>query len=234
MFHLNESVANQRSTQPYVVNTLPKHHTVLTSPVRVHRLREADVGRVVAADDAARDFLGHHGLGTHGGLAVGIERAPAIVYLDGGGDREAAGHVGGGAAPLDDRTRAADIALSCRARAGERVLLHAVSILTNEAWCKQRVPVRGASTTATTRCRAQSQRGNGESGNGKRKRESNSNSNSRKRRRCDSPFPIPDSLIPAVKRLRRLKQNPAGGNELVAADRAVAAVGVGEGGGSDQ
>ncbi len=45
---------------------------------------------------------------------------------------------------------------------------------------------------------------------------------------------IPHSRFPAVKRLRRLKQDPARRNELVPADLAVAAVGVGEGGGGDQ
>ncbi|WP_220094809.1 hypothetical protein, partial [Pantoea dispersa] len=33
----------------------------------------------------------------------------------------------------------------------------------------------------------------------------------------ESPFPIPYSLFPAVKRLSRLEQDPARGDELVAA-----------------
>src|SRR5687767_7753263 len=80
---------------------------MLATAVRVHRLAEADVGRIVAADDAARAFLGDLGvqlrqrIGLAFDVRMVVDRAPAIVLAAAHGLLIAPGHVRGGAATLD-------------------------------------------------------------------------------------------------------------------------------------
>src|SRR3546814_13462604 len=54
------------------------HATVLASAIGIHRLAETDVGRLVAADDAARALLGHTGVRVRrrGQFAGGVGRIP--------------------------------------------------------------------------------------------------------------------------------------------------------------
>ena len=65
---------------------------VLAAAVRVYRLRERDVRRTVAADDAARAFVGNRGRRLRRAVEVGIDRSPAIVLAAQLAPLEAAGH----------------------------------------------------------------------------------------------------------------------------------------------
>src|SRR5690606_27120828 len=81
------------------------HAAVLAAPVRIHRLAEAHVGRLVAADDAARALRGDHGgraglQGLAGGVAEVVPGPPAVVLAAGAALLEAAGHARAGPAPL--------------------------------------------------------------------------------------------------------------------------------------
>src|SRR3546814_2953847 len=75
------------------------HATVLATAIRIHRLAEADVGRVVAADDAARALLGDPGRRMRGRVLV--HRTPAVVLAAGDGLLETAGDPRGRATTLD-------------------------------------------------------------------------------------------------------------------------------------
>src|SRR5690606_32425622 len=79
------------------------HAAVLAAAVGIDRLLEAQVRRLVAADDAARRLLVDAGVRVRirAGVVARVARVPAVVAgLDGGG-LVAAGHVRGRAASLD-------------------------------------------------------------------------------------------------------------------------------------
>src|SRR6185312_12354371 len=74
--------------------------SMLAPAIRVHRLVEGDVGRVVAGDDAARALLGDLGARARRGL-VQQQALPAVVLGVVTDGLEAPLRVGGGAAALD-------------------------------------------------------------------------------------------------------------------------------------
>src|SRR5690606_25057300 len=82
------------------------HAAVLAAAIGIDRLAEANVGRLVATDDAARAFLGHAGVRVRWRLDIprGIgplpRRAPAVVLAARDPLLEAAVHVRRSAAPL--------------------------------------------------------------------------------------------------------------------------------------
>src|SRR5690606_27805708 len=79
------------------------HAAVLAAAVGIDRLVEAEVGRLVAADDAARGLFVDAGVRVRGrgGVVAGVARVPAVVAGLDGGRLVAAGHVRGRAPPLD-------------------------------------------------------------------------------------------------------------------------------------
>src|SRR5690606_39747062 len=88
------------------------HAAVLAAAVGIDRLAEADVGRLVAADDATRALLADLGAQRRARFAVvvegvGIDRAPAVVLAAGQPLLEGPGHARGRAAGLDRGGRGA-------------------------------------------------------------------------------------------------------------------------------
>src|SRR5690606_16764758 len=81
------------------VNTSPQDYTVFAAAIRVDRLVEAHVGRLVAADDAARALLGDAGVRVRrrfdiAGRVGGIPgRSPAVVVATRPALLETAAHV---------------------------------------------------------------------------------------------------------------------------------------------
>lgn len=75
--------------------------TVLATAIGIHRLAEAYVGGLVAADDAARGFGTDFRAQARGGEFFAGVRFPAVVDGLADGDLEAACEVRGGAAAFD-------------------------------------------------------------------------------------------------------------------------------------
>ena len=81
------------------------HAAMLAAAIWIDRLREADVRRIVAADDAARALLAYlgHRRGRRIGVIVRVERAPAIVLAMAHVLFETPDHARSCAATLDGR-----------------------------------------------------------------------------------------------------------------------------------
>src|SRR3546814_11602753 len=88
---------------------------VFAAPVRVDRLAEGDVRRVVAADHAARAFLGDFGARAWC-LFVQQGALPAVVFGLVTDALAAAFRVGGGAARSEERRVGKDCVSTCRSR----------------------------------------------------------------------------------------------------------------------
>jgi len=78
--------------------------TVLATAVGIHRLTEADVGRVVAGDDAARGFGAYFGAQARGEELFAFVDRPAVVHRLADGAFKAPGKVGRGTSALDRNT----------------------------------------------------------------------------------------------------------------------------------
>lgn len=78
--------------------------TVLATAVGIHRLTEADVGRVVAGDDAARGFGAYFGAQARGEEFFAFVDRPAVVHRLADGAFKAPGKVGRGTSALDHNT----------------------------------------------------------------------------------------------------------------------------------
>ncbi|MNI48772.1 hypothetical protein D3C73_1033520 [compost metagenome] len=74
---------------------------VLAAAIRIHRLAEADVRGVVAADDAARGLGMHFGAQAWGEEFFALVHRPAVVHRLADGAFEAPGKVGRGTPALD-------------------------------------------------------------------------------------------------------------------------------------
>src|SRR5690606_2425173 len=109
---------------------------VFAAAVGVDRLAEADVGRLVAADDAARALVADHGVwtglqGFAGGVAEVVARAPAVVLAAGHALLEASGHA---------RARAAALRGPQHRQPGLAIVAHAASLRPS---CRSRCDGRG-------------------------------------------------------------------------------------------
>lgn len=77
---------------------------MLATAVRIDRLAEADVGRLVAADDAARSLRTHFGAQARSSEFVAVVRLPAVVHGFADGDLETARQVRCGTSAFDRDT----------------------------------------------------------------------------------------------------------------------------------
>src|SRR6185369_12033122 len=127
---------------------------VLAAAIRIDRLRERDVWRLVAGDDRARCVDRYRGLDRRRLLRLLIERAPAVVDPNPGLRLEAAVRIGDGAAPLaglvgqgvdhaptlrrpENNSRTNDQSAKLR------------QILSNSAWCRSNRRSSAGSKCAT-------------------------------------------------------------------------------------
>lgn len=79
---------------------------MLAAPIRIHRLAEADIRRVVSGDDAACSFGAHLGAQARGQELLALVDRPAIIYRLAHGAFKAPGKVGRGTSALDRNTHA--------------------------------------------------------------------------------------------------------------------------------
>ncbi|MCY1461124.1 hypothetical protein D9M71_787480 [compost metagenome] len=77
---------------------------MFAAAVRIDRLAEADIRRLVAADDAAGGFGAYFGAQPRRGELLALVRRPAVVHRFADGDLETARQVRAGAPAFDRNT----------------------------------------------------------------------------------------------------------------------------------
>lgn len=77
---------------------------MLAAAIRIHRLAEADIRRVVPGDDAACGFGAHLGAQARGEELFALIDRPAIIHRLADGAFKAPGKVGRGTSALDRNT----------------------------------------------------------------------------------------------------------------------------------
>lgn len=82
---------------------------MLATAIRIHRLAEADVRRIVAGDDAAGGFGAHLGAQVRGEEFFALVDRPAVVHRLADGAFKAPGKVGRGTSALDRNTHCGSV-----------------------------------------------------------------------------------------------------------------------------